>query len=303
MATATFNLEDQDGTPLVGVTVRAYDEDNTDLVTEGVTDAAGSVDLTLTPGTYYARFYPLRPKSTVDSPQRFTVIDPGSNIFDVVGWQFKHPTSPYSGFCLISGHFIDAHGQPLQNQLIRLIPKWDPASLGEQPEGEGPLGYFPKTQSVTTDANGYAEFLLPRNMGCILVVIAGYEDWSVEVGTPNTSWCDLIDFLFPQADELEWDPAGPVAVAVGDSEDVEPLLTLTSQVVLDSSTDRQSVEVVSFESSDTAVATISISSGILRITGVSAGTATITATVMEGVFSERLPAPALTVTPLVVNVS
>jgi len=303
MATATFDLVDQDSLPMVGITVRVYDSANATLLDEGVTDVAGSVDFTLSSGRYYARFYPTPPQATVDSPRRFTVIDPGVNIFDIVGWVFKHPTSPYPGYCLISGYFVDAHGEPLRGQIIRLIPQWDPSSLAHPAAESGPLGYFTKPQSVSTDEDGYVEFRLPRNMGCILATIAGYEDWSVEVGTPDSSWCDVVDFIFPQASALTWDPAGPLAMAVDDEEEVEPLLLLSNQMVLDGSTDKLAVEMLDFESSDPLVATTRVHAGNVRVTAVAVGTATITATPKPGVFTARLPEQTFTVTPLSVVVT
>jgi len=297
MADVTVTVTDQNAAAIEGLPVRIYDEDNTELLYSMLTDAAGEVDFTVAEGLYYIRFYPLTPQTTITSPQTLRVVDPNPNAFDVEAYVTPQPESVYPNMCTVSGYFVDASGQPQPGVLLEVNSRWLPATLYQPTRG-----YFAKPFRQISDANGYFQFDLPREAE-FDINLAGYEDALCTVEVPDAASVDVADLLFPQATALTFDPAGPLALAVGDHEDINPQLLLSSGITLDEDTDRTPQEFLTFESSDEDVATIGWSGGTLVITATGTGSASITATVDEGAFSARLPEVTFTVTPLVVNVA
>ena len=302
MATVTFNFTDQLSAAIAGVPLRVYDADNELQVASGTTDAAGQAVFSLAVGTYHLRVYETSPKIQLTPQYQFTVIDPGTNVFDIEGRVFIHPQSPNPRMCTVSGYLVDLTGAPLANLMIRVMSKWDPTSLGAVGSEAHALGYMTKPLVVHSDDSGYVQFDLARNAD-VDVVVAGLEDQTVYCCVPDTDYTDVVEWLFPQPHTLTFAPAGPLALSVGDTQALNPQLTLSSFVFLDQDTDTTPDALLEFSSSDTTVAAVSVLSGVVTVRAVGAGTATITATVKEDTFAIREPAHTFTVTAVTVNVT
>jgi len=213
-----------------------------------------------------------------------------------------HPTSPNPRMCTISGYFVDQSGAPIENLMIRVVSTWEPTAVGPLGAEDHALGIATAPLVLHTDENGYVQFDTVRN-AVVDVVVAGLEDQTVTCTVPDTAYSDVVEWLFPQPDTLTFDPAGPLAMSVGDTEDLNPELTLTSGVFLDKDTDTLSSSLLDFASSDTTVATVTVSAGEVTVLAVGVGAATITATAKEDTFALREPAHTFTVTVVAVTVT
>ena len=298
MAAVSFHTIDQHAADVQGVVIRVYDEDNVYQQGEQTTDAAGLANFVLNPGTYYARFYGEQAEATVESPMTFTVIDPGTNNFEVEVVVFAHPTAPDSRYCTISGFFLDGTGRPQKGLAIHVHTKWSPA-VAANPVA----GYHPDTLHFSTDDDGYVQFDMLRGAK-VDVIFGTIPDQLIDCEVPNQSSVDAVDWIFPWVASVSYLPAGPIAMAVGDTEDVVPSAVLTNGLpVVVGSDECTPWEALEFTSSDEDVVTVSTAGTHFTLLAVGAGAASVTATVREDVFAERLPLPTLAGAALAVVVA
>lgn len=289
MAAVSFHVIDQHGADVQGVVVRVYDEDNVYQQDEQSSDATGMVNFVLAVGSYYARFYGEPAEAAVETPRVFTVIDPGTNNFEVEVVVFAHPAAADPRYCTISGFFRDGTGQPQGGLPIHVHTKWSPV-VAANPVA----GYHPDTMHLSTDDDGYIQFDMLRGAK-VDVIFGPIADQLIDCEVPDQASVDAVDWVFPWVASVAYNPVGPLAMLVGDTQDVVPSAVLTNGLPAVVGSDEVTPwEVLEFTSSDEDIITVSVSGTHLTVLAVGVGAATVTATVREGVLAERLPLPALT---------
>lgn len=295
---AEVQVVDAAGVPVGNMGVQVYDQANSALIVSGVTDSSGEVDFILAVGRYQLRFYGDHLLASVRSPRQIQVrVPPPSNLWRFTATTFVPPVSPSPYMCRCWGHFRDAAGRPLANLPIYLLPKQNPAVLNFVPQGVGQ-----GTLNLATDADGYVQVDLPRR-GLFEVMIGGYLDAIVELVVPAQAGFNLVDILFPTPISLTFSPAGPTSLSVGGAQLYVPTLTMSDGRTLTEATDIRASSLVTYASSDVAVATVGLSGTSVSVAGVAVGTAQITASLRPGLSLARVPVATFTVTPVVVTVS
>jgi uncharacterized protein YjdB len=294
---------DENDDALEGVLVRFFDDVDA-FVTQNYSSLVGSdayAEVTLdgdaTPISYSVRLS----KTGVafdgtlgdDSatPQSIDIYSPASlapsatNDFQVQGQTFSLPVATDPRLCRASGFFKDASGAPLANADLHFRLQRNPLLV----DGYGILGLH---LYGTTDSSGYFEVDLYRD-GEYLVELQSLEHQRCVV-VPDASAVNLVSLLFPVVASVAYDPTA-VSVAAGDSETVAVTVTDSTGITHDL-TD----SLLTFTSSDTAIATVAILSGELVVTGVAAGAATVTA---EQADTSIVTLPPVTLDSLSVTVS
>lgn len=302
---------DENSDPLEGVLVRFFDGTDT-FVTQQYSSLIGAesyAEVTID-GDDPAIEYTIRlGKNTVafdgglgddsKTPQSILIYSPatlsptGTNYFQVQGQTFTRPVATDPRLCRCSGFFVDPTGQPLPNLDIHFVHRCVTDNLNPLiVDGKAVLG---SKVFGRTDANGYFEIDLFRT-GEYSALVESLENIQREIRVPNLPSANLIDILFPVVKSITFD-VDPVTVAVDGYVDVTMIIVASSGSLLNS-TSRD----VLFESSDTSIATVQhLSSGLLRIVGVSAGSTTILATRADTTI-KTIPEEDIENTPLSVTV-
>jgi len=288
MVAVSFHVIDQHAADVEGLVIRVYDEDNVYRQDEQSTDAAGLANFNLAAGRWYARFYGEPAEATVETPMVFTVIDPGTNSFELEVAVFEHPQAADPRYCTLSGFFRDGSGRPQKGLPIHVHTKWSPAVAANPVSG-----YHPDTMHLSTDDDGYVQFDMLRGAK-VDVIFGPIADQLIDCEVPDQAAVDVVDWIFPWVASVAYVPPGPLAMVVGDTQNVVPSAVLTNGLPLAVGTDCTPWEALEFTSSDEDVLTVTPVGTHFVVTAVGAGAATVTATVREDVFMERLPLPTLT---------
>ena len=164
---------------------------------------------------------------------------------------------------------------------------------------------LPTTVYSTTDASGWFEQDLVRN-GIYELVAAGMEDASSRVRIPDYPWVDLAHLLFPYVKTVEFSETD-IDLEVAEEAETEMTVTLASRLVLPydlDGTDRVYItDYLDVTIADTDVATMTMDEdGVITITGVAAGSTTITITEKD-VVAARQPAVAPSVETVTITVT
>ena len=233
--------------------------------------------------------------ATVESPQRFNVVvPPPNNIFEVAAVTKEVPAPSHEQLCVCYG-WLGYPNLQTRRSVIHLSTLEDPVQT--------PVGEAGGQMPITSDADGYLEFELIRG-GLYSVIVPGYEDEPIIVRIPDADTARVKDLLFPVPRLLTFDPSGPLAMAVGDTEELDhTTLTLSSGFVLDAGAlddnDTLISRYIEYESDDEDVAIVtSASDGTPVITAIGAGACLITGTIVEDSHPRRLPEPSLTMSPV-----
>jgi len=305
MVTVTFVLVDNQiptASVLDGAVVRVYSQDGLTFVTQGTTDATGTLALVLTDATtYWVRFfktgYSFQSKALIS-------VDSGaaSNTFDIVGTDLTvRPPSAVPELCRVSGHVVGASGEPVEGSTFRFSMTDFARIVGGR--------VVTKSKTITTsDSFGYIEVELIRD-GVYDATIDGHEDTVYRVKVPDSESSDITDLIWPYVYDVDlglWSTGASVSAG----EDVEQAVAakLSSGVVTPVSLDGDDLlgfgYFLSLESQDTAIATVTMNdvTGIMTLSGVAAGTTSVAFTVREGVSAARLPAPTVTLPTLSITV-
>lgn len=290
---------DENTDPLEGLLVRVYDDTDT-YVTQNTTSLVGGeayAEFTLN-GEVAGEAYSIRlVKNGVafdgllgddsETPQGIMVYDPpagapvtGTNYFQVQGQTFSRPASTDPRLCKASGFFKDVAGRPLADVAIRFINLNSPLIV----DGDGVVG---DKVWGRTDEDGYFECELYRN-GEYRASMENYDIQLRVVCVPDASSVNLPDLLFPVVVSTVYDP-DPIAVAVDATVDVE--VTYTDSTGIER-TDLDEGDLI-FTIDDETVASGQIVDGVLRITGVAAGSTTVVAERADTSI-EKLPEPSFT---------
>ena len=264
---AAKNAATQD--PVDEVLVRIYNSDLV-LMTQGTTGEGGNDPgerlFNLAQDTYSMRLSMGIPGYSVVSPQSFTVTGvPEDDIFDVSVTLFSAPVATNPSLCRCSGFFLNPDGSPAVGIKVALQYLSVPAMLGSS-------AVLSKKLFLTTDSSGYIQTDLIRGAS-YRIDMEGYSDVSLETRVPNTSSANLPDILLPIVTEVSFSSSS-VTLAVGATYNASATLTFRSglSLVLSEFTSAP----VTFSSSGAGLS-VSVSNGQLALTGVTAGTYTVTA--------------------------
>lgn len=313
LETVNFYVVDEDDDALVGVTVRIFDSLGV-FVTSQVSALVGSdaiADVTLDgddpANSYEARFYKFGCSfdgglgSSNNSPMSFDVYSPasgsptGTNDFNVQAQTHTLPTAVDSSLCRVSGFVVDHAKNAVENFSIRVL-SWDPDETAPAAiRAEDGNLIASKSVDLHTDATGYVAFDLYR-CGKYLARLEDQPDVLRELHVPDAPSIKIADLMFPVIRSLTY-ASSPLALSVGDSVDAAPVI-----VASDLRTFGPGDNVLTWTSSDEAVATVGVQDDELIITAVGAGTATITAELVDDTVV-RLPTEPQSATSLTVNVT
>ena len=306
MVSVTFAITD-DAIPaneLEGVVVRVFSEDGGTFVTQGETDEAGELVLELEDGTtYWVRFfkigYQFESKLTVDVESGAS-----SNTFDVEGTDLTVLSpSTVPQLCRIGGYTRDAALAPKGG--IRFT-----FSLTGKPRVVAGQVMVVQDLIGVSDSEGWLEVELVR--GSVYdVVVDGIDDSVYRVVVPDRPSCSLTELIWSYVAELVYSLDGEevtsVELAVGEELAVTATVTLSSGLEtpyeLDDGTERAVGSFVALTVTDPAIVEIELDSDTLTLIGKAAGTTTITAEVVDGVETDRLPEPTRAFATLTVAVT
>jgi hypothetical protein len=313
----TFVVKDDAAALLEDVEIRVFDTADTYL-TSVVTDSSGEASLVLdgaaSPGLeYIIRIVPLAGYTVqTGATQRVLVIDPlgpsETNVFDfVLDRPSEVPETTDPRMCRLSGYFVDPAQRPLRRLTLMFHPREEHPDFvvsGFPYSATAPVVNSKIIASelyILTDDNGYAEVDLPR--GAIFdVFVSGLSAPDIrllsQVYIPDAAGVSIRDVFYPYVTKVTYSTA-TVAIAVDEETEVDATLT-TSNLQPDVGLEG----LVEFTSDDEDVATVVIAGGALLITGIAAGTATISAARVAGSYSPRLPdIPALIELPSSISVT
>jgi hypothetical protein len=269
MATVNFRLRDQTTAAVDGVLIRIYS--GATLITTGITgegdNSSGNRIFDLDVGDYTARFSMSGSGYTIVSPQAFTVIGDDTDDFTISVERLTRPVSTNPALCRCSGYVIDLAGQPLKNASVTFEGRNPPTLLGNDYIGKDRL-------VVVSDKSGYLQTDLIRN-GVYRVVVSSYQDLTFEIKVPNLSSANLPDVIFPIVTAVQFDPED-VSVGIAESVTSDCTVVYRSGLAIPVP-DFESTTPVSLKTSDKSVATAKFVDGVVEITGISAGTCTISA--------------------------
>jgi len=307
---------DELGDPLVGVLVRFFDNADA-FVTQQYSALVGAeayAEVSLDGDDPTPIDYTIRMSKTgvafdgglgddSKTPQAISVysppgtVPPTSNGFTVRGQTFTRPVAADPRLCRASGFFRDVSGRPLANLDLHFIGLC-------QNDAQAPMSpmivdgdaVLQGGELVTrTDANGYLQIDLYRTAD-YGVLMQGFETDLRSIKVPDAPSVNLVELLFPVVTSIEFSP-DPLTLSVNDVVDVDVTVLSTDGQVVDISK-----EDLLFKSSDSGVASVQVIDSKLRVVGVAAGTAEITAERADQSIV-TIPEEPTTYAPLSVTVS
>ena len=277
MTAVSFLLtSDVDDALLEDVVIRIYNEAGTVLITQGVTDVDGELALDLDDATYWVRFF--KSGYSFESKALIEVDALLSNLFEVEGTDLDtNPSAVDVNLCRVSGRVITGSGAVAPFVVIKFL-------LSGVPRVVAGRTMLPTTVYAKTNAAGWFEQDLVRN-GIYETWLTGLEDSTTRVRVPDYPWVALADLVFPYVKTVEFED-NTLSVAVGEDAETSVTVTLSSRVTVPYDQDDDDVvalaDLLTFELDDTEVATFTMDEdGLITITGVTAGTTTLSATALD----------------------
>lgn len=300
----TFSITDDSmpsGIAVEGVTVRVYNTAGDTFITQGDTGADGELVLDLEESTtYWVRFY----KIGYVFPVRATIDVSASlsNAFDITGIDAtERPPSAVSYLCRASGLVVGAHGAPIAGATFCFTATDLPSVIGG-------LMVAASKVYVMSDSDGYVEVELVRG-GTYDVLAEGHEDEVLTITVPDSASCGFTDLVFPYVARVDWSPSS-ISVAVGESAEVDITVTLSSGATTpydsyDGETVGHSTYVQASIEDESIISCTGFEEGssTLEFTGLTAGTTSVTVTLVDGATKKRLPTPTSVLNSLSVTVT
>ena len=303
MTISTFYLFDNSDptgdTAIAGAQVRVYSESGDTFVTLGTTGSDGEVTFDLPDDTYWVRFFktgfsfPSRQSATIDAAE--------TNIFDISGDNLEElPPSAADGICRVSGYLVGAGGEPLPGASLEFTLNADYRRIS--------VNRLVVSSKITSKTNkeGYFEIELLQG-GMYDALIQGMEDSVVPVKVPEVQAVRITELLWPYAARVE-PSAAAVSLSVGSTVEV-PVTVVTSSYLEtpyeyfeDKLRTIRAASWVRASSSDTDVVSVTLVKDSLRVTGLSAGSATVTFSEI-GNREKRLPSIDLEYDSIAIMVS
>lgn len=256
--------------PVAGVVIDFYDTLG-NFVTTNTTDANGEALQTLADGDYDLLFYKKGVSILPRQPQRITVSAAATtNIFDVSASIFKVPSSPNPSQCTVYGTLLSSDGYPRPSTRVYLTPTTEPVIVGSDTVMPGDMLEF------ISDNNGYISFELLRGVKYNAFIgqaeFIGQSSGQLQLTVPDVSSIELPNLFFPIPQQLSLSSTS-LSLTAGSGEDRSVTYSVTYTDYSQSPSRWGNIQV---SSSDPNIASASIDSGVVVVTPVSAGTATIT---------------------------
>jgi len=291
--------------PIDQVLVRVFDAAGVVFISQDYTDVNGIADFTLDgddpPNEYQIRLSKVGVAfdgslgDDSKSPQLIEVWTPaasspsGTNDFTVKGETFSRPVATDPRLCRASGFFKRADGSPYPNLDVIFTPRFKPAVVDGDSVMWGDI-------HARTDEDGYLEIDLYRG-GEYSVEVETLEDCQREVVVPDASSENLVELLFPVVEQVTFVPTS-VSISVGETVEVTPTVVGSDQRVLDGAAG----EDVEYEAADSDVASVSVGSDTISITGLAAGSTQLDVSRRDESIVV-IPDAGITYTPLSITVS
>ena len=280
-------------TPVTAVTVFVFSSDGTTFIDSGDTDSSGEVTFELPLATYWVRFF----KQGFSFAKKLSVEVTEDSEFEVSGSNLDaRPPATTANLCRISGYVLGAAGQYLPEVTAEFM-------LLDTIRISGGMATGNEKVIAVSDSDGYFEFDLLRN--CLYdAVVESYGNTVFPVYVPDTSSAGFTDLIWPYVARVDLG-SSTVSVAADASTTVSVSAVLSSGRATPYTTEtstQYASGLVSVESSDTDVATVSLSQGILTIEGVSAGSCTISFSSSFGA-AARTPEVSVTFDTVAVTVT
>jgi hypothetical protein len=200
MTTAAVRVQDDTPSPqpVTGMVIQFFTTLGV-FVTQGTTDGAGSVTVSLPDGTYNVLFYKQGVSILPKQPQQIVVSAlAASNNFLVTGHVSVLPESPDPLRCRISGQLVGPDGLPTMDQRLSFLPQSDFSVSG------GNLVSVQRQVEAHPDDKGYFQFDLLRGMkytGSMLGIDSfpqlGISPVNLQVIVPALPALSLVNLLFP----------------------------------------------------------------------------------------------------------
>jgi hypothetical protein len=287
--------------PVENVVVSFYDPDTLDLVTTATTDGDGEASVSLPDATYEVRSF----KRGYAIPVSQIVVDENAdtNVFDTVAENLTAlPVATDPRLCRCTGVFVNYENRPTPGVTFRVMAKADP--LGQTPKTVDSRLVFSSEMAFQTDAEGKVSLDLIRG-GEFYVTFSGEDDTTWLMVVPDRSSANLIDLIFPATVSLDWDqddaPSNAVALAVGEFATVHMSLLFTD---FRQRTEELTKWIQLSNSNDTTIRMgFSNDGSAVLIEALEAGTAEITAELLDDLLPIRVPDYSLTTVPLQVTVT
>ena len=299
--------QDDNSIPVPGLKVRLYDGDT--FLTESETDDEGVLSLILEGAAgsgkpYILRLFPPAGYSVPDGlTQTIDVTEPmpeGVNGFEFT-FLVTRPSVPVTGdplMCRLTGYFRDSAKRPIRNLELRFRPRegYPSGVLSGLPFSGSPTvldaDVLTGEVRIKTDRNGYVDFSLPRKSVFDLTVPQMDEFFISSLSSvwiPDLPGIGIQEVLFPYITRITFDLTDVHLQLSGVN---------TASLVLTAETSNRQENVSGFEVFaslldlvlDLDVATAKfVAEGVLQITGVSAGSTTLTLNRHPGSAAPRSP--------------
>lgn len=204
------------------------------------------------------------------SPQKILVFSPpagsptGTNDFQVAGDVFALSPAVDIRRCRCQGWFVNADGSPYRQMPLTVVNRWQPTIV----DGRAVLG-----SKVVADADdqGFISVDLYRG-GEYEIRVGGMDLVSRQTVVPDRNSANLVDLLFPVVVSVVYTPAG-VMLAVDDTAEVQAVVTTSDYQTLAG----VAADDVVYTVADDAIAHVQPGEGVLTITGLTAGSTTLSA--------------------------
>jgi len=279
----TFTVKDVLDGLYRGAKVKVFTATET-LVVEGTTDVDGKVVFDLTDGTYVARVSLALYPYVAPQPFAFTVAGGGDDEFILRVEVLELPSADNPNFCRVSGHLIN---EGVINTKVVLERVW-PRSLIVN---DAQVACVSSPYTLSVDDN-YCITDLLRGARYRVSLSRQAKRWWVQI--PDAASADIGATLFPMVKTITPESA-IVALTTGEEQSVgysqryySGLFLSSDALQADGAPERQFDVVDSsdapsivFTSSDTDVVRVEDDCGLLRLIGVGAGVATISAALSD----------------------
>jgi hypothetical protein len=289
MATVLIRVMDDVPTPgpVEEVLVEFYDTSAV-FQTSGTTDVDGEVTVSLPVGLYDVTFYKQGISIQPSQPLRIEVEDDDPHEFEAEAHVRTLPESTNPDRCKISGYILGAGGGRYKTSIV-FKPRLELVIVS------GNVTAIDAGIEVFSDDNGYFEFELLRDKaytGRFVVpqTLFGEDPGTLCCQTPDGPAVELYKFLFPVPVNMNFS-ANAISLVAGDDPDETIEWTLT----YNDGTERDTLSTpwgcVSLTNTDNEVVEACLEGGVLTLTPLGAGTATITTvrTVPSTVSYDPLP--------------
>lgn len=202
--------------PVGGVACKIYDADGVTLITQGTTDAVtGVAEFVLDEGVnYYLRAG--KSGASIVNPHILAVDDEDIQTHAITADVASSSVAPDVAKCRVTGHMVNAAGDPIENAEVKFI-----ATQDLRPTGSGIVA---AAKIIKSDEDGRIQLDLFRGMYYDVYVMDDPEPNTCLV--PNAGSISLEDLIYPVPSAVTFTP-DTVTMNRGEEQEVSVSITLT----------------------------------------------------------------------------